>query len=234
MITVYEGKAKQIFQTQREDQVIIVFKDSVTAYNGIKKDNLLGKGRINLAFTKYFFELLHSKALNTHILSYIDENSLLVRKLEIIPIELVIRNYAAGSICKRLGIGKGSKFDPPLLEIYLKNDMLGDPILCKEHLRYINIISDTELQKVEQIALSANSIITNEIEKKGLILVDFKLEFGRTNSGEILLADEISPDTCRFWFKKTMESLDKDVYRENKGDLIDTYLKLAKILGIKI
>lgn len=234
MLTVYEGKAKQIIQAESEEQVVITFKDSVTAYNGIKKDNLIGKGKINLAFTKYFFELLQLEGLNTHVLSYIDDKSLLAHKLEIIPMEVVIRNYAAGSICKRLGINKGYKFDPPLLELYLKNDILGDPILCREHLKYINIVSETELELIDKTTLFVNSVITNEVERKGLILADFKIEFGRTSSGEILLADEISPDTCRFWLKETMESLDKDVYRENKADLICTYLKLANILGINL
>lgn len=234
MVLLYEGKAKQIYNTNLQDEIIIYFKDDATAFNGLKKDTLSGKGKINLAFTKHFFDLLKDNNIETHIVSFIDERSLIAKKVNIFPIELVVRNFAAGSICKRLGFKKGAMFNPPLCETFLKNDSLGDPIVFRSHLKYMNMISDEELDIIEEDALKINSILYNYLDLKGITLVDFKLEYGKTSDGKILLADEISPDTCRFWRKDTMESLDKDVYREDKGDLVSSYQMLAEILGIKL
>jgi phosphoribosylaminoimidazole-succinocarboxamide synthase len=235
MLTMlYEGKAKKVFATNNPLEVIIPFKDDATAFNGEKKDNFLDKGRVNLAFTRYFFELLHSHNIKTHIVSFIDDVSLKARKVDIIPLEVVVRNYAAGSICRRLGFQKGMKFEPPLCEFYLKNDALGDPLLCREHIRYMDNVIEEELVQIEETALKINSVLSEHMNSHGITLADFKIEFGRTVEGEIILADEISPDTCRFWVKETMESLDKDVYREDKGDLISSYKRLADILHIQI
>jgi len=231
---LYEGKAKKIFEADRQDEVIISFKDDATAFNGLKKDSFADKGRVNLAFTKYFFELLEAGGVKTHILSFIDETSLKAKKVTIVPLEVVVRNIAAGSLCKRLGFEKGLKLEPVLCEYYLKNDSLNDPILAKEHIKYFNCVTDAELAGIEDQALRINEILYRHMDSKGITLVDFKLEFGRTQDGQIILADEISPDTCRFWRKGTMESLDKDVYREEKGDLVDSYKLLADILGIKL
>jgi len=234
MLTMlYEGKAKKVFATNNPQEVIIYFKDDATAFNGEKKDVFFDKGRVNLAFTRYFFELLNSHNIKTHIVSFIDDVSLKAKKVKIIPLEVVVRNYAAGSICRRLGFQKGLKFTPPLCEFYLKDDSLGDPILCREHIRYMNIIKEKELAIIEKTALEVNKVLSEHLDSFGITLADFKLEFGKTTEGEIILADEISPDTCRFWIKGTMESLDKDVYREEKGDLISSYKKLADILGVK-
>jgi len=237
MVLLYEGKAKQVHDTDLQDEVIIYFKDDATAFNGLKKDTLSGKGRINLAFTKHFFEVLKDNNIDTHIVSFIDDRSLIAKKVKIFPVELVVRNFAAGSICKRFGFDKGFKFDPPLCETFLKDDNLGDPIIFRSHLKYMNLISDEELDIIETDALKINSILSAYLDSKGITLVDFKLEYGKTKDGKILLADEISPDTCRFWRKDSkdgMESLDKDVYREDKGDLVSSYQKLAEILGIKL
>ena len=231
---LYEGKAKRVFATDTPREIIIGFKDDATAFNGEKKDVFAGKGRTNLAFTKYFFELLNPHNVKTHIISFIDDISLRARKVDIIPLEVVVRNYAAGSICRRLGFKKGMKFEPPLCEFYLKDDSLGDPILCREHIRYMEGISQDDIAQIEEAALKINTILSEHMDSYNITLVDYKLEFGRTHDGEIILADEISPDTCRFWVKGTMESLDKDVYRENKGDLVSSYKKLADILGIAI
>jgi len=234
MLTMlYEGKAKKVFATNNPQEVIIYFKDDATAFNGEKKDVFFDKGRVNLAFTRYFFELLHSHNIKTHIVSFIDDVSLKAQKVNIIPLEVVVRNYAAGSICRRLGFQKGLGFTPPLCEFYLKDDSLSDPILCREHIRYMDIITEEELAHIEKMALEINKALFEHMDSFGITLVDFKLEFGKTTEGEIILADEISPDTCRFWVKETMESLDKDVYREEKGDLISSYKKLADILGVK-
>jgi len=231
---LYEGKAKRVFSTNNPREVIISFKDDATAFNGEKKDVFLEKGRVNLAFTRYFFELLHSRNIKTHIVSFIDEVSLKAQKVDIVPLEVVVRNYAAGSICRRLGFEKGKIFNPPLCEFYLKDDALGDPILCREHIRYMDTVNEEELEQIEKAALEVNKILSEHMDSFGITLVDFKLEFGKTDEGKIILADEISPDTCRFWVKETMESLDKDVYREEKGDLISSYKKLADILGLTI
>jgi len=235
MLTMlYEGKAKRVFASNNPNEVIIQFKDDATAFNGEKKDTFSDKGRVNLAFTRYFFEILYSRNVKTHIISFIDDTSMKARKVDIIPLEVVVRNYAAGSICRRLGFEKGMELSPPLCEFYLKDDSLGDPILCREHIKYMNTVTESELSQVEEAALEVNSILAEHMNKFGITLVDFKLEFGKTSDGEIILADEISPDTCRFWQKGTMNSLDKDVYRENKGDLVSSYKRLADILGLNI
>lgn len=231
---LYEGKAKQVFETDRADEVIISFKDDATAFNGVKKDTFSGKGRLNLAFTKFFFNLLHENGVKTHIIEFLDETSLRAKKVDIVPLEVVVRNYAAGSLCKRLGFEKGLKLEPTLCEFYLKNDSLNDPILCREHIKYLNIASEADVKHIEEQALKVNEIISSFMDTKGITLVDFKLEFGRTSDGQIILADEISPDTCRFWRKGTMESLDKDVYREDKDDLVSSYQRLAGILGLEV
>lgn len=233
-VLLYEGKAKKIFGSNKPDEVIINFKDDATAFNGQKKDSFADKGRVNLAFTQYFFELLQAEGIKTHIIEFLDETSLKAKKVDIIPLEVVVRNVAAGSLCRRLGFTKGMHLEPVLCEYYLKDDSLNDPILAKEHIKYLNTVTDEELSYIEEQALKINEILYSHMDSKNLTLVDFKLEFGRTSDGEIILADEISPDTCRFWKKGTMESLDKDVYREEKGDLVDSYKILADILGIRL
>ena len=161
MLTMlYEGKAKKIFATNNPKEVIIHFKDDATAFNGEKKDSFLDKGRVNLAFTRYFFELLHSHNIKTHIISFIDDISLKAKKVDIVPLEVVVRNYAAGSICKRLGFQKGMNFTPPLCEFYLKDDALGDPILCREHIRYMNAATSEELAQIEKMALEINTVLS--------------------------------------------------------------------------
>ncbi len=231
---LYEGKAKKIFETDNSDEVIINFKDDATAFNGGKKNTFSEKGRVNLAFSKFFFDLLHQKGITTHVVSFIDEISMRAKKVDIIPLEVVVRNFAAGSLCRRLGFEKGMELKPALCEFYLKDDSLNDPILCREHIRYMNTVTEEELAYIEQQALNINEIIYSFMDSKGITLVDYKLEFGRTRDGQIILADEISPDTCRFWLKGTMESLDKDVYREDKGDLVSSYKRLADILGLTL
>jgi len=232
MVLLYEGKAKQVYMTDCPDEVIIQFKDDATAFNGEKKDNFAGKGVMNTRFTKYFFNILQSQGIKTHIISYLDEISLKAKKVQIFPLEVVVRNYAAGSICKREGYEKGFKFDQPMCEFFLKDDAKGDPSISEIEIYDMNLATEEELEIIRSTTLKINSIISSYVEKKGITLVDFKLEFGKTSNGEVILADEISPDTCRFWVKGTTESLDKDVYREDKGDLISSYRRLAEILGV--
>jgi phosphoribosylaminoimidazole-succinocarboxamide synthase len=232
MVLLYEGKAKQVFNTDCPDEVIIQFKDDATAFNGGKKDSFAGKGVVNTLFTRYFFDILQSHGIKTHVISYVDEISIRAKKVKIFPLEVVVRNFAAGSICKREGYEKGLKFDPPMCEFFLKDDSKGDPLISEAEILDMNLATKEELEIIKQTTLKINSILSSYVDKKGITLVDFKIEFGKTVEGEVILADEISPDTCRFWLKGTTESLDKDVYREDKGDLISSYRRLAEILGV--
>ncbi|MDR1168106.1 MAG: phosphoribosylaminoimidazolesuccinocarboxamide synthase [Heliobacteriaceae bacterium] len=231
---LYEGKAKQIFKTASQGEILIRYKDSATAFNGEKKEIIAGKGRLNMAFTKHFFTLLENNGIKTHTVKYTDELSMIAKKVEIILLETIVRNYAAGSICKRLGYEKGVKFEEPVFEIFYKNDDLGDPLITQEEAVSKGLASAAEINIIKNQALAINEILSKYADSKSVTLVDFKLEFGRLPDGEIILADEISPDTCRFWKKGTTDSLDKDVFREAKGSLIESYTKLAGILGVEL
>ena len=224
---LYEGKAKVIFATDEPNKVIAYFKDEATAFNALKKETIEGKGVINNKISSFFFQLLESKGIPTHFVKQLSDREMLVYKVDIIPVEVVVRNLATGSIVKRLGIPEKTEFKPPLVEFYLKNDELGDPIICYEHILAMNLANDEEIQKMKELALKVNEVLSEFMDKHGIILVDFKLEFGRKN-GEIVVADEISPDTCRFWDKKTGERMDKDRFRLDLGDLTKYYEEVLK------
>ena len=226
---LYEGKAKIIYATDEPDKVIMEFKDSATAFDAVKKAQIQGKGVINNTLASFFFELLKEKGIPTHYIKKLSDREMLTYKVEIIPVEVVVRNLAAGSIVKRLGIPERTPFDPPLVEFYLKNDELHDPIICEQHIYAMNLAKPEEVQKMKELALKINDILKEFMDKHGIILVDFKLEFGRKD-GEIILADEISPDTCRLWDKETGEKLDKDRFRFDLGDLMEGYEKVLKKL----
>ena len=224
---LYEGKAKIIYATDEPDKVIAYYKDSATAFDAIKKATIKGKGVLNNTIASFFFKLLNEKGIPTHFIKQLSDREMLIYKVEIIPVEVVVRNIAAGSIVKRLGIPEKTEFNPPLVEFYLKNDELHDPIICEQHIYAMKLAKPEEVQKMKELALKVNEIIKDFMAKQGIILVDFKLEFGRKD-GEIVLADEISPDTCRFWDAKTGESLDKDRFRFDLGDLIEGYQKILE------
>ena len=224
---LYEGKAKIIYATDEPDKVIAYYKDSATAFDAIKKATIKGKGVLNNTIASFFFKLLNEKGIPTHFIKQLSDREMLIYKVEIIPVEVVVRNIAAGSIVKRLGIPEKTEFNPPLVEFYLKNDELHDPIICEQHIYAMNLAKPEEVQKMKELALKVNEILKEFMAKQGVILVDFKLEFGRKD-GEIVLADEISPDTCRFWDTKTGESLDKDRFRFDLGDLIEGYQKILE------
>ncbi len=224
---LYEGKAKIIYATDEPDKVIAYYKDSATAFDAIKKATIKGKGVLNNTIASFFFKLLNEKGIPTHFIKQLSDREMLIYKVEIIPVEVVVRNIAAGSIVKRLGIPEKTEFNPPLVEFYLKNDELHDPIICEQHIYAMNLAKPEEVQKMKELALKVNEILKEFMAKQGVILVDFKLEFGRKD-GEIVLADEISPDTCRFWDAKTGESLDKDRFRFDLGDLIEGYQKILE------
>jgi len=222
---LYEGKAKIIYTTDEPDKVIAYYKDSATAFDAIKKATIQGKGALNNKIASFFFKLLNEKGIPTHFIKQLSDREMLIYKVEIIPVEVVVRNLATGSIVKRLGIQEKTKFDPPLVEFYLKNDELHDPIICEQHIYAMNLARPEEVQEMKKLALKINEILKEFMEKQNIILVDFKLEFGRKD-GKLLLADEISPDTCRFWDAKTGERLDKDRFRFDLGDLIEGYQKI--------
>jgi phosphoribosylaminoimidazole-succinocarboxamide synthase len=227
---VYEGKAKKLYEYD-EDKTLIYYKDDVTANNGEMKDNMKGKGIINKKFSVYFFKMLEKNGIETHFVEDVDENSFIAEKVDIIPLEVIVRNYAAGSFCRRYGVEKGMKLEFPLVEFSLKDDTLGDPMISKDAVLAIKLTDEKTINYLKDQALKINKILNNYFLEKNIILVDYKLEFGIKN-GKIILADEISPDTCRFWDSKTKESLDKDVYRESKGNLVDTYSTLTRRLGL--
>ncbi len=229
---LYEGKAKIIYATDEPDKVIAYYKDSATAFDAIKKATIKGKGVLNNTIASFFFQLLNEKGIPTHFIKKLSDREMLIYKVEIIPVEVVVRNLAAGSIVKRLGIPEKTPFNPPLIEFYLKDDALHDPIICKEHILAMKLATEEEIETMKELALKVNQILREFMKERGIILVDFKLEFGRKD-GKIVLADEISPDTCRFWDEKTGESLDKDRFRFDLGDLIEGYTKILEKLDKK-
>lgn len=223
MSLLYEGKAKRVYTTDVDDELRIEYKDEVTAGNGAKKDKMEGKGRLNNQITSKIFENIKSAGVDSHFIKQISETEQLVKSVEIIPLEVVVRNVAAGSITKRLGFDKGEVFDQPLVEFFYKNDDLNDPLITDDHVKLLHIANDEDIQTLKDNALRINDVLVQLMDKMGLTLVDYKIEFGKDQHGNILLADEISPDTCRIWDKETQENFDKDVYREDTGSLIDTY-----------
>ena len=223
MSLLYEGKAKRIFSTAQSDVLRIEYKDEVTAGNGAKKDFIEGKGRLNNQITSRIFSLIQDRDINSHFIEQLSETEQLVKSVDIIPLEVVVRNIAAGSITKRLGFDKGHKFESPLVEFFYKNDDLNDPLITEDHIQLLNIASKDEIEKLKDAAITINSVLLELMDDMDLRLVDFKIEFGRSTNGQILLADEISPDTCRIWDKYNDTNFDKDVYREDTGSIIDTY-----------
>lgn len=230
---LYEGKAKRIFRTDDEQTVLIEYKDSATAFNGQKKADITGKGRLNNEITSLLFLKLQEQGIPSHFIKRISETEQLVKRVTIIPLEVVVRNIAAGSLSKRLGIEEGKELTKPLVEFYLKNDDLGDPLLTTDHIYELNIATEEELTILKEKALKINTVLSSFFNDLGINLIDFKLEFGKDAEGNILLADEISPDTCRLWDKKTNEKLDKDVFRRDLGSLTEAYETILARLGGK-
>ncbi|QQD84990.1 phosphoribosylaminoimidazolesuccinocarboxamide synthase [Jeotgalicoccus sp. ATCC 8456] len=223
MSLLYEGKAKSVYTTAESEVLLIEYKDEVTAGNGEKHDFVPGKGRLNNLISASIFKHLKAHDIKSHFIEETGETSQLVKKVTIIPLEVVVRNIVAGNIVKRLGFKEGHVFDTPLVEFYLKEDDLKDPLVTEDHIHHLKIATSDELSELKNQALKINSALTHLMDEMNLKLVDFKIEFGRDDQGNILLADEISPDTCRLWDKTTNKNLDKDVYRNNTGSLIETY-----------
>lgn len=232
---LYEGKGKKLFLTNDENMVIATFKDDLTAFNAEKKGLESGKGALNCAISSLLFSLLEKEGIKTHFIEQLNENDMLCKKVVIIPIEVVVRNIATGSLTKRLGIEDGKVLSHPLVEFYYKDDALGDPLINDEHCVILDLVkAQNELEILKSIARHVNEILKTFFDKRDLKLVDFKLEFGRLDNGEIILADEISPDSCRFWDKHTHKKLDKDRFRENLGSVKVAYEEvLRRILEAK-
>ncbi|WML24069.1 phosphoribosylaminoimidazolesuccinocarboxamide synthase [Neobacillus sp. OS1-33] len=228
---LYEGKAKRIYATDDEQIVLVEYKDSATAYNGQKKADITGKGRLNNEITSLLFLKLKEQGIESHFIERISETEQLVKKVSIIPLEVVVRNVAAGSFSKRLGVEEGSDLTKPIVEFYLKNDELGDPLLTIDHILELKVATTQEATILREKALQINTVLSSFFNDLGIRLIDFKLEFGKDADGNILLADEISPDTCRLWDSETNEKLDKDVFRRDLGSLTDAYENILTRLG---
>ena len=227
---LYEGKAKKVYATEDDRYVIVDYKEDATAFNGLKKGSIAGKGVINNRVTNYMMKLLEEKGIPTHFVEEISQRETVVKKLKIIPLEVIVRNIAAGSFSKRFGVPEGQKLLCPTLEYCYKDDALGDPMVNDSHILACGWATKEELDTISSYALKINEIMQEFFLKANILLVDFKLEFGKTADGTIVLADEISPDTCRFWDATTMQKLDKDRFRRDLGGVEDAYQEIFKRL----
>ncbi|WP_124726503.1 phosphoribosylaminoimidazolesuccinocarboxamide synthase [Staphylospora marina] len=228
---LYEGKAKQIFLTDDPELVRVKYKDSATAFNGEKKATLAGKGELNNRISAWFFRDLSEQGIPNHFVRMISPLEQLVKKVTIIPLEVVVRNVVAGSLSKRLGLSEGTPLESPVVEFYYKNDELGDPLLNEDHIFILKLAEPEMLRTIREMALKINERLTAVMKDKGIRLVDFKLEFGIDAQGNLVLADEISPDTCRFWDVSTGDRLDKDRFRRDLGDVVESYREIWNRLG---
>ncbi len=226
---LYEGKGKRLFKTDDENLLVSEFKDDLTAFNAQKRGNEEGKGALNCKISTQLFHLLEKTGIKTHLVKTLDDSSQLIKKVQIIPLEVVVRNIATGSLTKRLGIEDGKKLPFALVEFYYKDDDLNDPLVNDEHCLMMDLVkSETDLEELKRLGREINSTLKGFFEKRGLNLVDFKVEFGIDKEGNILLADEISPDSCRFWDAETNEKLDKDRFRQGLGDVKVAYEEILR------
>ena len=226
---IYEGKAKKVFATDDPRIVIVDYKDDATAFNGLKKGTITGKGVVNNKVSNHFFRLLEAKGIPTHFVEQLSDRKTAVKRVEILPVEVIVRNRAAGSFSKRMGVPEGSALACPILEYSYKNDELGDPFINSYYIRALNLATDDEMEKVREYSFAINDILRDYLDALGIELIDFKLEFGRCD-GVVVLADEISPDTCRFWDKSTGKKLDKDRFRRDLGEVEEAYHEIIKRL----
>lgn len=229
---LYEGKAKKVYATDVEDVLLVDYKDDATAFNGLKKGTISGKGVINNKVTNFMMQILEKEGVPTHFVEEISDRETLVKKVSIVPLEVIIRNISAGSFAKRYGVEEGIPFAEPTIEFSYKNDELGDPLINSYHALALGLATKEEINTIITLAFKVNEVMKAFFKNVGVDLVDFKLEFGKTSDGKIVLADEISPDTCRFWDSKTHEKLDKDRFRRDLGNVEDAYQEMMKrILG---
>ena len=227
---LYEGKAKKVYATADENLYIVSYKDDATAFNGLKKGTIAGKGVINNRMSNMMMQMLEQNGVPTHFVKELSDRETLVKKVSIVPLEVIIRNVSAGSFAKRYGVAEGIVFDRPTLEFSYKNDELGDPLLNRYHALALKLATEEEIDTIERYAFAINEVMKAYFLKLNITLVDFKLEFGRLPDGTIVLADEISPDTCRFWDVNTGEKLDKDRFRRDLGGVEDAYNEVMRRL----
>ena len=231
-VQLYEGKAKKVFATENPEYVIVSYKDDATAFNGLKKGTITGKGVINNRMSNMLMQMLEKAGVKTHFVEELSDRETLVRKVSIVPLEVIVRNVSAGSFSKRYGVEEGIRFENPTIEFSYKNDELGDPLLNEYHALALKLATREEIDQIKAMAFKVNELLREFFDKCGVELIDFKLEFGRLSDGTIVLADEISPDTCRFWDKNTHEKLDKDRFRRDLGNVEDAYQEMMKrVLG---
>ncbi|OEH85199.1 phosphoribosylaminoimidazolesuccinocarboxamide synthase [Desulfuribacillus stibiiarsenatis] len=227
---LYEGKAKRIYQTNEEGIYWVEYKDDATAFNGAKKGQIANKGFLNNKISALFFQLLKKHGIENHFVQSISENEQLIRKVEIVKVEVVVRNVAAGSLAKRLGLEEGTELPHTIVEFYYKDDALNDPFINDDHISILKLATPEQIVEMKSQALKVNQVLRQFMKELGILLVDFKLEFGIDVEGKILLADEISPDTCRFWDAVTKEKLDKDRFRQDLGGVEEAYQEILKRL----
>jgi phosphoribosylaminoimidazole-succinocarboxamide synthase len=228
---LYEGKAKKVFATDEPDILIVDYKDDATAFNGEKKGTIVGKGSINNRMTNHVFRMLEKEGIPTHLIEELNDRETAVKRVEIVPLEVIIRNVAAGSFSKRLGVEEGLKLIEPTLEFSYKNDELGDPMINDYYAIALGLATREEIEKITNLVFKINKFLINYFANAGIDLIDFKVEFGRYK-GDIILADEISPDTCRLWDSKTKEKLDKDRFRRDLGNVEEAYNEVLSRLGL--
>lgn len=228
---LYEGKAKKVFATDNPDYCIVSYKDDATAFNGLKKGTIVGKGVVNNKMSNYLCKMLEEKGIPTHFVEELNDRDTVVKKVQIVPLEVIVRNKAAGSLSKRLGLPEGTPMKTTVLEFCYKNDDLGDPIVNEYHILAAELATKEEVEKISDMALKINEILCDFFKSVNIDLIDFKLEFGRYK-GDIILADEISPDTCRFWDVNTQEKLDKDRFRRDMGGVEEAYAEVMKRIGL--
>jgi phosphoribosylaminoimidazole-succinocarboxamide synthase len=226
---IYEGKAKQVYLTDDPKIVIVDYKDDATAFNGLKKGTITGKGVVNNKVSNHFFRLLESNGIPTHYVEQLSDRETAVKRVEILPVEVIVRNRAAGSFSKRMGVAEGTALSSVILEYSYKNDALGDPFINSYYIRALNLATDAEMEQVKEYSFRINDILREYLWNLGIELIDFKLEFGRFD-GKVILADEISPDTCRFWDKATGKKLDKDRFRQDLGEVEEAYREIIRRL----
>ena len=228
---LYEGKAKKVFATENPDYCIVSYKDDATAFNGLKKGTIVGKGVVNNKMSNYLCKMLEEKGIPTHFVEELNDRDTVVKKVQIVPLEVIVRNKAAGSLSKRLGLPEGTPMKTTVLEFCYKDDALGDPIVNEYHILAAELATKEEVEKISNMALKINDILCDFFRSVNIDLIDFKLEFGRFK-GDIILADEISPDTCRFWDINTQEKLDKDRFRREMGGVEEAYAEVMKRIGL--
>ena len=230
---ISEGKAKSLYETSNKSELLMMYRDDTSAFDGKKKEALKGKGEINNKFNAFIMEHLANNGVETHFLKLIDKNESLVKRLDMLPVECVVRNIATGSLCRRLGVEEGIKFEEPLFEFFLKDDDLGDPLINDNHITLFGWGTEKEIVEMKEITFKINSLLCKLFKEVGLILVDYKVEYGRSDD-ILILGDEFTPDGCRIWDAETGESLDKDRFRKDLGDVVESYQIVAHKLGITL